>query len=168
MKFEEKNKVSPTYESTFLKPLKLAIIQSRFNLELTERLTKGAIEAFCHLGGAANQIDLFYVPGAFEIPLAAKKAALTQKYDAILCFGVVIKGQTYHFESVANAATMGIAQVTLETKIPLIHGVLMTYSQEQAKERLFLGKEYLYAALDMIQTLQEIESEKEANLFQTL
>ena len=95
--------------------LRIAIVASRFNAEITERLIAGAEEA---LRGVA-EVALFYVPGAFEIPLAAKRAAVSGRFDAIVAIGCVIRGETAHFEYISHVASTGIAQVGLETGVPV-------------------------------------------------
>jgi len=114
---------------------RIAIVASRFNSEITERLLAGAQEA---LRGLA-EVTLFYVPGAFEIPLAAKRAALSQRFDAIVAIGCVIRGETAHFEYISHVASTGIAQVALETGVPVTFGVLTVDTDEQAMARSVPG-----------------------------
>ena len=117
------------------KGFKFAIIASRFNDFITEKLVGGAIDAIIRSGGKEEAIDLFRVPGAFEIPLAAKKIGLTGKYDALICLGAVIRGETPHFDFIANEVTKGIAQLNLELAMPISYGVITTDTTEQAIER---------------------------------
>jgi 6,7-dimethyl-8-ribityllumazine synthase len=115
--------------------LRIAIVASRFNAEITERLIAGAEEA---LRGVA-EVALFYVPGAFEIPLAAKRAAVSGRFDAIVAIGCVIRGETAHFEYISHVASTGIAQVGLETGVPVTFGVLTVETDEQAMARSVPG-----------------------------
>ena len=117
------------------KNFNFAIIQSRFNEEISERLLLGALKCLKENGYNENNIPIIKVPGAFEIPLAAEKLASQKKYDAIICLGAVIKGETAHFEYVSRAAVDGILQVGLKHGIPVIFGVLTTFDEIQAEER---------------------------------
>ena len=114
---------------------KIGIVAARFNDFITGKLLEGAVDAFVRHGGDKENLAVAYVPGAFEIPLAAKKMAQSGKYDAVLCLGAVIRGATPHFDMVANEATKGVAHVGLETGVPVIFGILTTDSIEQAVER---------------------------------
>jgi len=115
--------------------LKFGIIVSRFNDFIGEKLVGGAIDALLRHGANDADINVFKVPGSFEIPLTAKKLALTKKYDAIICLGVIIRGDTPHFEYIAAEVSKGIASVGLDTGTPVIFGVLTTENIEQAIER---------------------------------
>jgi len=115
--------------------LKFGIIVSRFNDFIGEKLVGGAIDALLRHGAKEVDINVFKVPGSFEIPLTAKKLALTKKYDAIICLGVIIRGDTPHFEYIAAEVSKGIASVGLDTGTPIIFGVLTTENIEQAIER---------------------------------
>lgn len=117
------------------KGYKFALIVSRFNDFITGKLVEGAIDAITRSGGKKEDIEIIRVPGAFEIPLVTKRAALSKKYDAIICLGAVIRGETPHFDYVANEVTKGIAQLNLEFAIPITYGVLTTDTTEQAIER---------------------------------
>lgn len=113
--------------------LKFAIVVARFNSEITRKLLDGARQA---LGQAsAERFDVFYVPGSFELPLAAKMLALKQEYDAIIALGAVIRGETPHFDYVAGEAARGLQQVALEFGLPIAFGVLTTNTLEQAEAR---------------------------------
>ncbi len=114
---------------------KVAIVTSRFNDLVTKELNGGAIDCLKRHGAAEDDIDIFWVPGAFELPAVAKKIVATGKYDGIICIGAVIRGATPHFDMVANEATKGIAQVAMQADIPVVFGVLTTDSIEQALER---------------------------------
>lgn len=114
---------------------KIGIVAARFNEFITSKLLSGAEDSFLRHGGDGENLDVLWVPGAFEIPFAAKKMAVSGRYDAIVCLGAVIRGATPHFDMVASEATKGIANVGLECNIPVIFGVLTTDSIEQAVER---------------------------------
>jgi len=112
---------------------RIAIVQSTFNDEVTSGLKKGALAALAERG--IRQIDQFLAPGAFEIPLIAKKLAKTGRYQGVICLGCVIKGDTAHFEFISLGAALGIQMVTLETEVPISFGILTTYTDDQAKVR---------------------------------
>ena len=114
---------------------RIGIVAARFNEFITSRLLGGAEDSFLRHGGSADDLDVAWVPGSFEIPFIAKKMALSGKYDAVVCVGAVIRGATPHFDMVAAEATKGIAHVGLECGVPVIFGVLTTDSIEQAIER---------------------------------
>lgn len=115
--------------------LKFGIIAGRFNEFIGGKLVSGALDALKRHGAKEEDIELAWVPGAFEIPLIAKKMATSEKYDAIICVGAVIRGSTPHFDYVSNEVSKGIAHVSLETGTPVIFGVLTTDTIEQAIER---------------------------------
>lgn len=124
------------YEGTFLgEGLKIAIVVSRFNVFIGSKLLEGAEDGLIRHGVSKEAIDCYWVPGAFEIPLMAKKIAMKDQYDAIICLGAVIRGATPHFDYVCSEVTKGIAQVSLEAMIPVVMGVLTTEDIEQAVER---------------------------------
>ncbi|MFH1480147.1 MAG: 6,7-dimethyl-8-ribityllumazine synthase [Pseudomonadota bacterium] len=114
---------------------RFALVVSRFNDFITGRLVEGALDALMRHGASEEQISIIKVPGAFEIPLAAKKLAESGQYNAVICLGAVIRGSTPHFDYVAAEVSKGIATVGLETKVPITFGVLTTDSLEQAIER---------------------------------
>lgn len=114
---------------------KFAIVVSRFNDFITERLVGGAVDGLTRSGANDADIDVIKVPGAFEIPLLAKKAVATGKYDAVLCLGAVIRGATPHFDYVCAEVTKGVAHVSMDASIPVIFGVVTTDTIEQAIER---------------------------------
>ena len=114
---------------------KFGIIVSRFNSFVSERLLDGALDTLLRSGAEEGAIDVVRVPGAFEIPIMAQKMAKSGGYDAIICLGAVIRGATSHYDLVANEAAKGVAQVGLETGLPVIFGVLTTDTIEQALER---------------------------------
>jgi len=114
---------------------RFAIVVSRFNDFITEKLLGGAMDALTRTGAKDKDIDIVKVPGAFEIPLAAKKLAHVDTYHAVICLGAVIRGATPHFDYVSAEVSKGIAQVSLEAEIPVIFGVVTTDTVEQAIER---------------------------------
>ncbi|MFC1857858.1 6,7-dimethyl-8-ribityllumazine synthase [Thermodesulfobacteriota bacterium] len=114
---------------------KFALVVSRFNDFVTDKLVGGAVDALVRCGARENDIKIFKVPGAFEIPLVAKKLAVKKDLDAIICLGAVIRGATPHFDYVSAEASKGIAVVSLESEIPVIFGILTTDTLEQAIER---------------------------------
>ena len=114
---------------------KFAIIASRFNETISNSLLAGAVDCLTRHGALAKNIDVVWVPGAFEIPLIAKKIAQTKKYSAVICLGAVIRGGTPHFEYIASEVSKGIASVNLETGVPVVFGVLTCETLEQAIER---------------------------------
>ena len=114
---------------------RFGLIASRFNDFITDRLVGGAVDALTRSGAADNDIDLVKVPGAFEIPMVARRMAQSKRYDAVICLGAVIRGATPHFDYVCAEASKGIAQVGMETGIPVIFGIVTTDTIEQAIER---------------------------------
>ncbi len=139
--------------------IKFAIVVSRFNSLITERLLEGALDCILRHNGSQENIDIVRVPGSFEIPLVAKKLAKSGKYDAVICLGAVIRGDTPHFDYVANEVTKGIAQVSLETEVPISYGILTTDTIEQAIERAGtkMGNKGFDAALTAIEMVNVIK-----------
>jgi 6,7-dimethyl-8-ribityllumazine synthase len=115
--------------------IKVAIVVSRFNEFITSKLMQACVDTLCRHGVEDNNIDIIWCPGAFEIPLIARKAAITNRYDTIICLGAVIRGATPHFDYVSSECTKGIAQVSTDTGLPVIFGVLTVDTIEQAIER---------------------------------
>ena len=115
--------------------LKIGIVVSRFNDFITSHLLSGALEALGQHGADEKDIEVVRVPGAFEIPMAAKKLCDAKKYDAVVCLGAVIRGATPHFDYVAGEAARGVATIAREAGIPVVFGVLTTDNVEQAVER---------------------------------
>lgn len=115
--------------------IRFGIVASRFNEFITSRLLSGALDAITRHGGSEENVTLLWVPGAFEIPLAAQRIARSADIDAVLCLGAVIRGSTPHFDYVAAEVSKGIAQVSLTTDKPVIFGVLTTNTLEEAIER---------------------------------
>jgi 6,7-dimethyl-8-ribityllumazine synthase len=133
---------------------RLAVVAGRFNEEVVKRLVDGALEALARHGVPAERIDVYWVPGSFELPQAARMLARTRRYDAIACVGAVIKGATPHFEYVSGAAAQGITQAALDTGVPVSFGVITALNAEQAWERAGgavgnRGEEAALAALEM-------------------
>lgn len=137
------------------KGLKFAVVVSRFNSFICERLLEGALDAIVRHGGNDADVAVARVPGAFEIPLAAQKMAETGKYDAIICLGAVIRGSTPHFDYVAAEVSKGVASVSLATGLPISFGVLTTDTIEQAVERAGAkaGNKGFEAAVTAIETV---------------
>ncbi len=140
---------------------KYGIVISRFNEFIGSKLLSGAIDALERHGVDESSIEIAWVPGAFEIPLVAKKMAKTGRYDSVICLGAVIRGSTPHFDIVANEVSKGIAHIGLETEVPIIFGVLTTDSIEQAVERAGTkagnkGFEAAVTAIEMVNLLKEI------------
>lgn len=141
--------------------LKIGLIVSRFNSFITDRLTEGARDALLRHGTADQDIDIIRAPGAFEIPLIAKKAAAAGRYDALICLGAVIRGSTPHFDYVSAEVSKGIAHVGLDAEIPVIFGVLTTDTIEQAIERAGTkagnkGFEAAMSAIEMADLLKNL------------
>jgi len=137
------------------------IIVGRFNEFIGGKLLSGALDGLKRHGVDDSEIEVVLVPGAFEIPLAAKKMAKSQKYDAVICLGAVIKGSTPHFDFVSSEVSKGIASVSLETEIPVIFGVLTTDTIEQAIERAGTkagnkGFDAAVTAIEMANLLKEL------------
>ena len=115
--------------------LRFALIVSRFNELIGRKLLDGAVDCLIRHGADEDALDVIWVPGAFELPLAAKKAATSKNYDAIICIGAVIRGETPHFDFVASEAAKGIAMASMDTGVPIIFGVITTDTVEQAVKR---------------------------------
>ncbi|MDT5059590.1 MAG: 6,7-dimethyl-8-ribityllumazine synthase [Acidobacteriota bacterium] len=114
---------------------RFALVASRWNDFLTSRLVEGALDALERLGADEKAVELFRVPGSFEIPLLARKLAASGKWDAIVCLGTIIRGQTPHFEYIAGEVTKGIAQAGMETDVPVVYGIVTADTLEQAIDR---------------------------------
>jgi len=140
---------------------RFGIVASRFNELITKKLLEGAIDCLVRHGASGESISIAWVPGAFEIPLVAKKMAKSGRYDAIICLGCVIRGATPHFEYIATEVTKGIAHVSLENEIPISFGVLITDTIEQAVERAGTkvgnkGFDAAMSAIEMANLMKEI------------
>lgn len=141
---------------------KFVLVASRFNDFITDRLVGGAVDALQRTGVAEKDIDIVKVPGAFEIPLAAQKLARKGRYDAVICLGAVIRGATPHFEYVSAEVSKGIAQIGLETGVPVIFGVVTTDTIEQAIERAGTkagnkGWSAAMSAVEMVNLLEVVD-----------
>ena len=143
------------------KGLKVAIVASRFNEFITTKLVGGAEDCLLRHGVNADDIALAWVPGAFEIPLIAKKLADSKKYDAVICVGAVIRGDTSHYDLVCNESAKGIAQVELATGIPVLFGVITTENIEQAIARAGSkagnkGYDCALSAIEMVNLMKQL------------
>lgn len=141
--------------------LRFAIVVSRFNTFITERLLNGALDALTRSGARPDDIDVARVPGAIEIPLAAQHLAETGRYDAIVCLGAVIRGETPHFEYVCAESSRGVAQASLRAGVPMSYGILTVENLEQAVDRAGLksgnkGSEAAMSAVEMANLLRKI------------
>jgi len=144
-----------------------AIVVSRFNSLISERLLEGALDCLLRHGGSSEQITVVRVPGSFEIPLMASSLAKSGKYDAVICLGAIIRGATPHFDYVASEAAKGIAQASLSTSVPVIFGVLTTESIEQAVERAGTkagnkGWDAALSAIEMADLMKQIRVHPQA------
>jgi len=145
---------------------RFAIIVSRFNEEVTGGLLRGALATLEQAEVSAADIVIVHVPGAFEIPLAAQRLAETARFDAVICLGCLIKGDTMHFEYIAEACSHGIMQVSIATGLPIAFGVLTTLTDEQAAMRAGdgpdnKGREAALAAIEMVTLLPRIDEDPE-------
>ena len=141
---------------------RIGIVVGRFNSLIGKELLGGALDCVSRHGGDADTVDVAWVPGAFEIPLVAKKMASSGSYEAVICLGAVIKGATPHFDYVANEAAKGIASVSSETGVPVIFGILTTDTIEQALERAGSkagnkGWDAAAAAIEMVNLLRALD-----------
>lgn len=144
------------------KKIKIGIVAARFNNFIVSKLIDGAVDGLKRHGVEDDDIELAWVPGAFEIPLIASKMAKSKKYDAIICLGAVIRGNTSHYNYVCNEVSKGIATVALNSEIPVMFGVLTTENIEQAIERAGSkagnkGFECATGAIEMVNLIREIE-----------
>ncbi|HEX8723468.1 MAG TPA: 6,7-dimethyl-8-ribityllumazine synthase [Pyrinomonadaceae bacterium] len=143
---------------------RFALVSSRWNDFLTARLVEGALDALERLGADEGAVEHFRVPGSFEIPLAAQKAAQSGRFDAVVCLGTVIRGQTPHFEYVAGEVTKGIAHVGLQTGVPVLYGIVTADTLEQAIDRAGVkagnkGFEAAMSAVEMVNLLKSVNGE---------
>ncbi len=141
--------------------LKFSIVVGRFNEFIGSKLLSGAIDTLIRHGASESDIEIVWSPGAFEMPLIAKKLAKKQKYDAVICLGAVIRGATAHFDFVSSEVSKGIATVSLQEELPIIFGVLTTDTIEQAIERAGTksgnkGSEAAQAAIEMANLLRNL------------
>ena len=151
-----------TFEGKFDgRDVRIAIVAGRFNEFITSKLVGGALDVLKRNYVSEENIHIAWVPGAFEIPLIAKKLANTQKYDAIITLGAVIKGSTPHFDYVCSEVSKGVAQISLQSELPVIFGVLTTNNIEEAIERAGTkagnkGADAAFSAIEMINLIKEI------------
>ncbi|MCH8947069.1 MAG: 6,7-dimethyl-8-ribityllumazine synthase, partial [Acidobacteria bacterium] len=143
------------------KGLRLAIVVSRFNSFITERLLAGALDALVRAGAGDKQVEVVRVPGSFEIPVAAKRLAETGRYHALVCLGCIIRGQTQHFDYISAEVTRGIQLAAVETGVPIAFGVLTTDTLEQAIDRAGAksgnkGADAALSAVEMATLLQKV------------
>ena len=143
------------------KGMKFGIVASRFNDFISSRLIEGAIDTLIRAGADEKDIQVYKVPGAFELPLTAKKLAKSARFDAVICLGAVIRGATPHFEYISAEVSKGIASVGLEAEIPVVYGVLTTDTIEQAIERAGTksgnkGADAAMAAIEMVDLFKKI------------
>ena len=143
------------------KGLKFCIVVSRFNDFITNKLLDGAMDILLRHGAVEQDIDVIKVPGSFEIPLAAKKAAEKKSYNAVICLGTIIRGATPHFEYIAAEAAKGIASASMETGVPMAFGVITADTIEQAVERAGTksgnkGADAALVAIEMAQLLKKL------------
>lgn len=142
---------------------RFALVSSRWNDFLTSRLVEGALDALERLGAAEAALAHYRVPGSFEIPLLAHKLASSGKYDAVICVGTIIRGQTPHFEYIAGEVTKGIAQAGMETGIPVVYGIVTADTLEQAIDRAGVkagnkGFEAAMSAVELVNLYKEVFS----------
>lgn len=141
--------------------VRVAIAAARFNAEVVDELLKGCLKRLNELGLPKGQVEVHRIPGAFELPLTADVLAATGRFDAVICLGAVIRGETPHFDFVAGECARGVQDVALKRGLPVIFGVLTTNNEEQAWDRCggnhgHVGKQSAEAAVEMIATLQAI------------
>lgn len=144
------------------KDIKIGIVAARFNEFIVSKLVGGALDGLTRHDVAEDNIDIAWVPGAFEIPLIASKMAKSKKYDAVICLGAVIRGSTSHYDYVCSEVSKGIANVSLNSDIPVMFGVLTTENIEQAIERAGTkagnkGYDCALGAIEMVNLIREIE-----------
>jgi 6,7-dimethyl-8-ribityllumazine synthase len=142
--------------------LRFAIVAARFNDFVVESLLRGALDALKRHGASEKQIEIVRVPGAFDIPIVARKLALSRRYEAIIALGAVVRGQTPHFDYVAGECASGLARIALESGVPIAFGVLTTDTMEQAVDRAGgkagnKGADAALAAIEMANLLRRLE-----------
>lgn len=146
------------------KNIKIGIVAARFNEFITSKLLSGAMDGLLRHDVREDNIHVAWVPGAFEIPLIASKMAKSQKYDAVICLGAVIRGSTSHYDYVCNEVSKGIASVSLESGVPVLFGILTTENIEQAIERAGTkagnkGYDCAVSAIEMVNLIREMDAE---------
>ena len=140
---------------------RFAIVAARWNDFISSRLIAGAQDALSRLGAEEKSVDLFRVPGSFEVPLLAMKLAASKRFDAVICLGTIIRGQTPHFDYIASEVTRGIAQAGLETGVPVIFGIVTADTVDQAMDRAGVklgnkGFEAATAAVELVNLYKEV------------
>lgn len=157
------------YEGSLVSPsgARYAVVAGRFNDAITRRLLDGALDAFARHGADPDAVDVAWCPGAYEIPLVARALAETERYDAVVCLGAVIRGATAHFDFVAGGAASGCQRVALDTGVPVLFGVLTVDTIEQAWERAGTkagnkGAEAAAAAIEMVSLQSRIAAGPDA------
>ena len=156
-----------TFEGKLVsKDIKVGIVAARFNEFITSKLLSGAVDALKRHEVKENHIEVAWVPGAFEIPLIASKMAKSGKYDTVICLGAVIRGSTTHYDYVCSEVSKGIAQVSLNSGIPVMFGILTTESIEQAIERAGTkagnkGFDCAVSAIEMVNLIKDIEKKSD-------
>ncbi|HLM55604.1 MAG TPA: 6,7-dimethyl-8-ribityllumazine synthase [Pyrinomonadaceae bacterium] len=144
---------------------RFAVVSSRWNDFLTSRLVEGALDALERLGADEGAVEHFRVPGSFEIPLLAHRLAKSEKFDAVICLGTVIRGQTPHFEYVAGEVTKGIAQAAVESGVPVLYGIVTADTLEQAIDRAGVkagnkGFEAAMAAVELVNLYKDMTGDR--------
>ena len=134
--------------------VKIAVVAARFNEHIVGELLSGCLKRLAELGASDTSVVVHRVPGAFELPVTAKLLAQTKRYEAVICLGAVIRGETPHFDYVAGECARGLQHVAIETAIPIIFGVLTTNTEEQAKDRI--GGKHGHAGISSAQTAAEM------------
>ena len=145
-----------------VRDLRFALVAARFNDFVVEPLVRGALDALKRHGATEKQIEIVRVPGAFDIPIVARKLALSRRYEALIALGAVVRGQTPHFDYVAGECASGLARIALETGVPIAFGVLTTDTMEQAVDRAGgkagnKGADAALAALEMANLLRRLD-----------
>ena len=147
--------------SLIVKDKKFGVVVSRFNEFLSSKLVEGAIDTLKQHGAEESSIDIVWVPGSFEIPVIAQKIAKSKKYDAVICLGTIIRGDTPHFDYIASEVAKGVSKVSLDTGVPCIFGVITADNLEQAIERTGTkqgnkGRDAALSAIEMANLLEKI------------
>lgn len=153
----------PKFQKLSAKGMRFAIVVARYNSEITDQLLKGAVGILSKRGASGGDIAIFWVPGAFELPLTLKSLAKTKKYDALIALGAVIRGDTPHFEYVCQGATQGIQEAMLQTDVPIAFGLLTTNNKKEAIERIggkegHKGEEAARVAIEMAHLMKRMRS----------
>ncbi len=146
-----------------VRDLRLGIVAARFNEFIVESLLKGALDALRRHGATEKQVEIVRVPGAFDIPIVARKLALSRRYEALIALGAVVRGQTPHFDYVAGECASGLARIALESGVPIAFGVLTTDTMEQAVDRAGgkagnKGADAALTALEMANLLRRLDA----------